>query len=217
MPADNHRSNRRDKLSDSLHEVRRFMHRLVEIGESVLGVLTVHGVAAGSPTSQPTAPRSVGSSTRSENGTGDGVPDLSKEDVISFKEASEMVPTDPHPSVSTISRWCSAGCRGVKLESTYYGGRRRTTRQAVERFLLRCRNQEWAGMHEGTALHLERVMAEREQQHNLLANDQPSHADRDQLSTHRADSTQRGRPKTRRKVARSKPAPRHTKPRKHDS
>jgi hypothetical protein len=43
------------------------------------------------------------------------------------------------------------------LESFYVGGRRKATRQAIERFLSACRKQQWAGMHDPDAL--ERAMA----------------------------------------------------------
>jgi hypothetical protein len=55
-----------------------------------------------------------------------------------------MIPT--RPSISTISRWCSTGVRGLKLESIRIGGKRRTTKQAVERLLIACAERDFAGM-----------------------------------------------------------------------
>ncbi len=152
-----------DVMVDTLQQTNQSLHRLVELGESLLSVLTVPGAVAGNGTPPTTAPRSVGCSAGSENSTRKGVFDLSQEDIISFAQASEMIPT--HPSVSSISRWCSPGCRKIKLESFYIGGRRKTTKQAVGRFLLRCRNQGWAGMHASTVSYLERAMAEKELSH----------------------------------------------------
>lgn len=37
---------------------------------------------------------------------------------------------------STVWRWATAGCDGVILETLRVGGRRRTSRQAYERFLM---------------------------------------------------------------------------------
>jgi hypothetical protein len=212
MHIDNRRSDRSNELTHAVRRMGESLQRLVELGESLLGVLTVQGSVAGNATLPPTAPRSVGCSAGSENSTGEGVVDLSKEDIISFVQASEMIPT--HPSVSTISRWCTLTCRGVKLESTYYGGRRKTTRQAVERFLLACRKQNWAGMHESAAFHLEQAMGTGWLGEQSMS-DETLHGNRDQLSAVSPAPTQAkaGRPtKSRTKVspARTKPSGRAT-------
>jgi hypothetical protein len=96
---------------------------------------------------------------RSKNSTDIGDVDSATEVPISFREASEMIPT--RPSASTISRWCTVGCRGVKLESTFFGGRRKTTPGAVDRFLSKCRDQGFVGM--ADAYLLEKAMAAKEQ------------------------------------------------------
>jgi uncharacterized protein DUF1580 len=105
-----------------------------------------------------TTPRSA-RSTRSKNSANVGTLDIATESPISFREASEMIAT--HPSTSTISRWCKVGCRRIKLESTYYGGRRKTSREAVLRFLVACRERGFAGMADGYGL--EKAMAEMEE------------------------------------------------------
>jgi hypothetical protein len=87
----------------------------------------------------------------SKDGTNVGtVVDHAIEVPISFREASELVPT--RPSISTISRWCTTRARGVKLESTIVGGRRKTTREAVFCFLNACRERQFAGLAGGPCL-----------------------------------------------------------------
>lgn len=151
---------RLDELTHAVLVIGDSLQRLVMLSETMLGIRTAP--EAGNAMLPTPAPRSVGCSAGSENGTGEGVVDLSQEDVISFAQAAELIPTEPHPSASTISRWCSQGCRKTKLESFYIGGRRKTTRQAVGRFLAACRAQGWAGMHDHTAFHLEHAMAVKE-------------------------------------------------------
>lgn len=63
--------------------------------------------------------------------------DLEAEQVLSFKQAAELVPWPDgrKPSHETIRRWASRGVRGHKLESVLIGGRRVTTLEAIQRFL----------------------------------------------------------------------------------
>lgn len=39
------------------------------------------------------------------------------------------------PHIATLRRWAKTGCRGVKLETVYLGGRLMTSRPAIARFL----------------------------------------------------------------------------------
>jgi hypothetical protein len=39
------------------------------------------------------------------------------------------------PHISTLYRWCTKGCKGVKLDSTAIGGKRYVTVSAIERFI----------------------------------------------------------------------------------
>ncbi len=48
-------------------------------------------------------------------------------------EAPRYIPS--RPSASTVYRWSVRGSKGVVLETGTIGGRRYTTREAVERFL----------------------------------------------------------------------------------
>ena len=55
------------------------------------------------------------------------------EELLTLAEASHVIPT--RPDVRTIWRWLERGCRGVRLDSIRIGGRRYTSREAIERFL----------------------------------------------------------------------------------
>lgn len=54
------------------------------------------------------------------------------EEILSLAQATKMLPGRPH--LSSIFRWMSRGVRGVRLESVLVGGRRYTSREALERF-----------------------------------------------------------------------------------
>ena len=54
------------------------------------------------------------------------------ESLVTLPEASEIAPGSPH--LSTLRRWCSRGIRGRVLETVLIGGRRWTSREALERF-----------------------------------------------------------------------------------
>lgn len=58
--------------------------------------------------------------------------DLLNENVISLTEAANTSPLRPH--VSTVFRWIQRGVCGIKLESAMLGGRRVTSREAIQRF-----------------------------------------------------------------------------------
>ena len=55
------------------------------------------------------------------------------EKLLSPAEASRHAPGRPH--VSTIWRWMTRGCRGIRLESLVCAGRRFTSVEAIERFI----------------------------------------------------------------------------------
>ena len=55
------------------------------------------------------------------------------EKLLSPTEASRHTPGRPH--VSTIWRWMTSGCRGIRLESLVCAGRRFTSLEAIERFV----------------------------------------------------------------------------------
>ena len=60
------------------------------------------------------------------------VSDLMTEELLAFAEATKVVPGHPH--VSTLHRWRLRGIHGKKLETCLIGGRRYTSREALERF-----------------------------------------------------------------------------------
>ncbi len=59
---------------------------------------------------------------------------LLSETLVSPSQASHHVPGRAH--VCTIWRWMTKGCRGVRLESLVRAGRRFTSIEAIERFVL---------------------------------------------------------------------------------
>ncbi|MBW3598552.1 MAG: DUF1580 domain-containing protein [Planctomycetes bacterium] len=59
--------------------------------------------------------------------------DTQSEELLSIKEAVGHFPTSPN--VTTVWRWALYGVRGVKLESALIGGQRRTSKEAIERFI----------------------------------------------------------------------------------
>lgn len=60
---------------------------------------------------------------------------ISTETLLSLNEAAKESPGRPH--LSTLHRWRLRGVRGVKLETCLVGGRRFTSREALERFAAR--------------------------------------------------------------------------------
>jgi len=59
--------------------------------------------------------------------------DIRNEKLISLSEAARSVPTKP--SLATVWRWVSHGVRGCRLESVRIAGRRRTSVEALDRFI----------------------------------------------------------------------------------
>jgi len=55
------------------------------------------------------------------------------EQLLSLTEATSVIPGGPH--ISTLHRWRTRGVRGVFLETCMVGGRRFTSREAIDRFL----------------------------------------------------------------------------------
>ena len=62
---------------------------------------------------------------------------------LSFRQASKILPGNP--SRSTLSRWAHHGVHGVKLTTILVGGRRFTTREAIDQFIAALSNQESTG------------------------------------------------------------------------
>ncbi|MBN1854575.1 MAG: DUF1580 domain-containing protein [Pirellulales bacterium] len=54
---------------------------------------------------------------------------------MTMAEAAESLPGQPNSA--TLWRWRTYGARGVKLETILIGGRRYTSREALERFIER--------------------------------------------------------------------------------
>jgi hypothetical protein len=59
--------------------------------------------------------------------------DPNTEELISCSEAAKGIPG--RPNTSTVWRWQQRGVRGIKLESVLVGGKRMTSREAVDRFI----------------------------------------------------------------------------------
>jgi Protein of unknown function (DUF1580) len=59
--------------------------------------------------------------------------DINREQLLTFTEAAKLLPG--RPNVATLWRWRTAGCRGVKLETVLVGGKRYTSREALQRFV----------------------------------------------------------------------------------
>jgi len=57
------------------------------------------------------------------------------ESVIPMTEVQALLPWPM--SLSTVKFWAKVGVKGVKLETARLGGRRLTSKEAVQRFLMR--------------------------------------------------------------------------------
>jgi hypothetical protein len=57
--------------------------------------------------------------------------DVSVESLVTLTQASKQWPGWPH--ISTLWRWYTIGVKGQKLETVCVGGRRFTSREALER------------------------------------------------------------------------------------
>ena len=63
--------------------------------------------------------------------------DISQEELITFAEAAKRLPrrrAGRKVNVSTLHRWCTRGCQGVRLEFLKIGGIRCTSMAALQRF-----------------------------------------------------------------------------------
>jgi hypothetical protein len=63
----------------------------------------------------------------------DNHPNLLTETLLTLKQAAETLPVRRTPQ--TVKMWIRQGCDGRKLESTKIGGRRYTSKEALDRFL----------------------------------------------------------------------------------
>ena len=59
--------------------------------------------------------------------------DFQTEETIPIAELPKQLPSRPH--ISTVWRWIKRGCRGVRLETVLIGGKRFTSKEAVDRFV----------------------------------------------------------------------------------
>jgi hypothetical protein len=59
--------------------------------------------------------------------------DILDDNLLTLKQASNLLPGRPH--ISTIHRWRLRGVRGIKLSSVMIGGRRFTSRLAINSFI----------------------------------------------------------------------------------
>jgi hypothetical protein len=64
-----------------------------------------------------------------------GMIDPTTETLVSFADATKLIPGQPH--LSQIYRWAMRGLRGVRLEWIRCGGKRFTSREALQRFYSR--------------------------------------------------------------------------------
>lgn len=55
-----------------------------------------------------------------------------EEKVFSLAKATKRVANHPH--LSTLWRWATKGCRGIRLKTTLIGGQRYTTDEYLEQF-----------------------------------------------------------------------------------
>jgi len=67
------------------------------------------------------------------------MPFLGEEHLLPMQEAAKLLPLRRGRLVgySTLMRWCTDGIRGIRLESIPVGGRRCTSREALQRFMKR--------------------------------------------------------------------------------
>lgn len=59
--------------------------------------------------------------------------DPAEESLLTLSEAAELLPGRPHRC--TLHRWARGVSGGVRLETLLVGGRRCTSREAVQRFI----------------------------------------------------------------------------------
>jgi hypothetical protein len=61
--------------------------------------------------------------------------DTRNETLLTLSRAAKDVPGHPH--LSTLVRWATRGVKSVRLETILIGGRRFTSREAIQRFIAR--------------------------------------------------------------------------------
>lgn len=62
-------------------------------------------------------------------------PEILSETVIELTKATKEFPIPC--SRPTLERWMRKGCRGIRLETVKIGGKRYTSKEAIQRFLIR--------------------------------------------------------------------------------
>jgi hypothetical protein len=60
---------------------------------------------------------------------------ISEQNFLSLREAAKLFPGQPH--ISTIFRWTERGIRGNRLETWLIGGKRFTTNDAINSFVVK--------------------------------------------------------------------------------
>lgn len=68
--------------------------------------------------------------------------DFDRDRCITFRQAAALLPGSP--ARSTMHRWTHHGVRGVKLATILVGGRRYTTRDAIDQFIAALSGEEGA-------------------------------------------------------------------------
>lgn len=61
--------------------------------------------------------------------------DIHSDSLLTISEAAKSLPM--RPNVSTVWRWVQRGVRGVTLDTVLIGGRRYTSREALQSFVER--------------------------------------------------------------------------------
>jgi hypothetical protein len=67
--------------------------------------------------------------------------DIEKEEALALSDAAQELKVSRRAmAASTLYRWTTNGCRGVKLEFVQIGGTRCTTKEALQRFFEAIKN-----------------------------------------------------------------------------
>jgi hypothetical protein len=95
--------------------------------------------------------------------------DSASETLITLADAAKLIPRRRRgrkTHVSTLFRWTTIGCRGVRLESLQCGGTRCTSREAMQRFFESLSQQRQVGAVGGQAgpIATRRTHAQRQRQ-----------------------------------------------------
>ena len=61
--------------------------------------------------------------------------DIHSDSLLTISQAAKSLPM--RPNVSTVWRWVQRGARGVKLDTVLVGGRRYTSKEALQSFVER--------------------------------------------------------------------------------